>query len=152
MAENQTNHEPLDNALEAKLKARLRESALARSLGFEITEISRDACTVALEYREEITNGVRSRGTIHGGIVASLVDVAGAYALSTNFEGQMSFATVDMHINFLQRATSRIFAKARVIRKGRRINVIEADVYDVDNRLVAKAILNFILTKPMDFK
>ena len=144
--------EVLDQELEQKLKSRVQTNKLAQTLGFEIVEIRKDFCEITLDYREEITNGAASHGTIHGGIVASLVDVAGAYALATNFAGQMSFATVDLHINFLNRALTKICARAYVIRKGRRINVVEADVYDADNKPVAKAILNFILTKEMEFK
>ena len=103
-------------------------------------------------YREQITNGVRSKGTIHGGVVASLADTTCAFALATNFDGQMSFATVDLHVNFLARAQSKIFAHAHVIRKGSRINVCEVDIVDDKEKLVAKATLNFILTKPMETK
>jgi len=149
----ETNSYPdLPEELVQRLHARLEASIVNRLFKFSIESLKRDYCIMSLDYREEITNGVRSHGTIHGGIVASLADTSAAFALSTNFDGQMSFATVDLHINFVARAQSKVYAHARVIRKGSRINVIDVDVFDSSDKLVATAVLNFILTKPLEPK
>ena len=145
---NPSSYSELSPELAERLRTRLEKSVVNQLFKFNIETIRQDYCVMSLDYREEITNGVRSQGTIHGGIVASLADTASAFALSTNFDGQMSFATVDLHINFIARAQSKIYAHARVIRKGSRINVLDVDVFDASDKLVAKAVLNFILTKP----
>ncbi len=144
--------EAISEELEIRLKDRLAHSHISKLFSFQIESIKRDYCVLSLEYRDEITNGIKSKGTIHGGIVASLADTAAAFALSTNFDGQMSFATVDLHVNFLARAQSKIYAHARVIRKGSRVNVCDVDVRDDMEKLVAKASLNFILTKRAEVK
>lgn len=138
--------------VERDLRSRLSRHPANRLFGFELEIVKLDYCRMAAPYREEITNGPKSRGTVHGGVLAALADTAAAFALSTCFDGHMSFATVDLHITYLARAQSRLLAHARVIRKGSRINVCDVDITDEKDRLVAKAVVNFILTKPLEPK
>jgi uncharacterized protein (TIGR00369 family) len=142
--------EPIAEELKERLAERLHNSHVNKLFHFTIEDIGKKYCNLSLAYREAITNGQKSRGTIHGGIVAALIDTAAAFALSTLFDGQMSFATVDLHVNFLDRAQSKIYAHAHVIRAGSRLNVCDVDVVNDHGKLVAKATLNFILTKPME--
>jgi uncharacterized protein (TIGR00369 family) len=79
-------------------------------------------------------------------VLATLADTAVAFALSTNFDGKMGFATSDMTIHFLRRAKSDVFARARILKKGRRVNVGEVDVVDADQRPVARVLTTFLLT------
>lgn len=144
--------EPIPSELDQALRERLANHNTNGLFHFRIKTLKRDYCCLTLDYRDEITNGARSKGTIHGSIVASLVDTAGAFALATGFEGRMSFATVDLHINFLARAQTAIDAHALVIRRGNRINVCDVNVLDENKKLVAKAGVNFILTKPPETK
>ncbi len=142
--------EPIPAELKERLTARLAQSNVHKLLHLSIEEIRKKYCCLSMAYREEITNGQKSKGTIHGGIVAALIDTAAAFALSTLFDGQMSFATVDMHVTYLDRAQSKIAAHACVIRTGSRLNVCDVDVVDEEGKRVAKATVNFILTKPME--
>lgn len=144
--------EPISDELREQLSERLRHSNVSKLFGYAIEDIKKDYCNLSLDYSEAITNGQKSKGTIHGGVVAALVDTAAAFALSTGFDGQMSFATVDLHINFLHRAQSKVYAHAKVIRKGSRLNVCDVDVLDENGKHVAKASVNFILTKRMEGK
>ena len=79
-------------------------------------------------------------------MLATLADTAVAFALSTNFDGKMGFATSDMTIHFLRRAKSDVFARAHILKKGRRVNVGEVDVVDADQRPVARVLTTFLLT------
>lgn len=115
---------------------------------FEIDELRASYCAMRLPYQEKLTNGIRSKGTVHGGIVSTLADTAAAFALATCYDGHMSFATVDLHVTFMARAQSDIVAQATVVRTGSRIQVVEVDLVCAD-KLVAKAMVNFILTQPM---
>lgn len=147
-----TEFEPISKELKERLVERLKNSNINQLFHFAIEDIRKDYCNMSLAHREAITNGQKSKDTIHGGIVAALIDTAAAFALSTRFDGQMSFATVDMHVNFLHRAQTKVYAHAKVIRKGSRLNVCDVDVVDENGKHVAKASLNFILTKPTEEK
>jgi hypothetical protein len=58
----------------------------------------------------------------------------------------MGFATADLTIHYLRRARSEVFARARILKKGRRVNVGEVDIVDASGRAVARVLGTFILT------
>src|SRR5215813_1516061 len=117
-----------------RLRRRLASSPALAWLAASLEEIGPDVAVLKLPYREEITNG---SGTVHGGILAALADTAVAFALSTNFDGKMGFATADLTIHFLRRARSEVRAKARILKKGKRVNVGEVEIVDESGREVA---------------
>jgi uncharacterized protein (TIGR00369 family) len=126
-----------------RLSRRLQTSPALTLLRPTLEELAPDACVLRLAYRPELTNG---SGTIHGGVLATLADTAVAFALSTNFDGKMGFATADLTIHFLARARTDVLARARVLKKGRRINVGEVDITEPGGRPVARALATFVLT------
>jgi uncharacterized protein (TIGR00369 family) len=108
-----------------------------------LEELALDRAVLKLPYREEISNG---SGTVHGGILATLADTAVAFALSTNFDGKMGFATSDLTIHFLRRARGDVWARARIVKKGRRVNVGEVAIEDAQGQEVARVLTGFLLT------
>jgi len=126
-----------------RLRRRLASSPALAWLAASLEEIGPDVAVLKLPYREEITNG---SGTVHGGILAALADTAVAFALSTNFDGKMGFATADLNIHYLRRARGDVWARARILKKGRRANVGEVSMTGSDGREVARAITSFLLT------
>jgi uncharacterized protein (TIGR00369 family) len=126
-----------------RLRTRLASSPALQWLQPTLEELELDFCVLRLRYRPELTNG---SATIHGGVLATLADTAVAFALSTNFDGKMGFATADMTIHYLRRAKDDVLARARILKKGRRVNVGEVDIVDSANRPVARALTMFLLT------
>jgi uncharacterized protein (TIGR00369 family) len=126
-----------------RLRTRLASSPALQWLQPTLEELALDECVLRLPYRTELTNGSPA---IHGGVLATLADTAVAFALSTNFDGKMGFATADMTIHYLRRAKDDVLARARILKKGRRVNVGEVDIVDSANRPVARALTTFLLT------
>jgi uncharacterized protein (TIGR00369 family) len=126
-----------------RLRTRLASSPALQWLEPTLEELELDFCVLRLRYRPELTNGSPA---IHGGVLATLADTAVAFALSTNFDGKMGFATADMTIHYLRRAKDDVLARARILKKGRRVNVGEVDIVDSGNRPVARALTTFLLT------
>ena len=126
-----------------RLRTRLASSPALHWLKPTLEELALDVCVLKLRYRPELTNGSPA---IHGGGLATLADTAVAFALSTNFDGKMGFATADMTIHYLRRAKDDVLARARILKKGRRVNVGEVDIVDSGNRPVARALATFLLT------
>ena len=79
-------------------------------------------------------------------MLASLADSAVAFALATNFDGKMGFATTDLTIHFLRRARGEVRARARILKKGQRVNVGEVEIVGEDGREVARVLATFLLT------
>jgi uncharacterized protein (TIGR00369 family) len=94
---------------------------------------------VELEVSEDILG---PGGAVHGGIIASLVDRAGAYAVAR--DSQRVVATSNMALNYLALAdVGPLRAMASTLRVGRQLGVVEVKVVDAgrDDRLVASALV-----------
>ena len=126
-----------------RLRKRLADSPTMGWLRPSLEELALDSCVLRLPYREELTNG---SGTVHGGVLATLADSAVAFALATNFDGKMGFATADLTIHFLRRARTGVLARARILKKGKRVNVGEVQIVDDSGREVARVLATFVLT------
>ncbi len=129
--------------LAERLRKRLASSPALHWLEPELLELELDYCVLGMRYRTELTNG---SGAVHGGVLSTLADTAVAFALSTNFDGKMGFATADMTIHFLRRAKTDVRARARIIKKGKRVNVGDVEIVDADDRPVARLLTTFLLT------
>ena len=135
-----------DDSLTPDEEQRLREAfkrvPFAHFLKIELGEMRRGAATLHLEVRDELR---RNGGLVHGGVVASLVDTAAAFAMLTLLEADQASATVDLTIHYLRPLlTGRATAQARVLRAGRRIMVITVDVLDETKAVAATALTSFI--------
>jgi uncharacterized protein (TIGR00369 family) len=94
------------------------------------------------EARIELTADKRlhnAMGTVHGGILCDLADIAMGAALATvTVEGE-SFSTLQLQTSyFLPVVEGRLIAHARVVRRGRGTAHLECDLEDGEGRLVAR--------------
>jgi uncharacterized protein (TIGR00369 family) len=79
-------------------------------------------------------------GTLHGGILCDLADAAMGCALVSTLEEGMSFATVELKINFLKPVwAARLTAVGTVVKRGRTLSLCECRVTDEGGSLVAFA-------------
>ena len=75
-------------------------------------------------------------GQFHGGVIASLIDVAGDFALVILVGGGVP--TINLRVDYLRPAGGGdLTATASVRRAGRTIGVVDIDVTDTAGRLVA---------------
>ena len=134
----------------AKLTAaqtrRLRAAANAvpffRLLAIEVVEVTTGNATLSLEVRKELT---QNHGVVHGGAIASLIDSAMAFAIIPLLAPRERVTTVDLTISYLRPLTKgRATATARVVKSGRRLFVVTADVLDNDGKLAATALSTYI--------
>lgn len=95
------------------------------------------------EARIELTAGERlhnAMGTVHGGILCDLADIAMGAALATVTADGESFTTLQLQMSyFLPVVDGRLSAHARVVRRGRGTAHLECDLEDSESRLVARA-------------
>ena len=114
----------------------------AKLLGIKLEEISPGTATLSLRVRRELT---QNHGVVHGGAIASIVDTATAFAIISLLEPAEIVTTVDLAISFLRPVTQgRLTAIAKVIRAGRRLFVVSADVFDAQTKLIATALSTYI--------
>lgn len=89
-------------------------------------------------------------GSAHGGSIFSLVDTGMSGALRKHIVEPEFSATVESKINYLKavRVGSTLLCTSRVIQRTSRLAVIEAEVHNENNELVAKAMATFAIMKP----
>ena len=94
-----------------RLHDALRKVPFAQLLGLELGEIERGEATFHLAVREELK---QNKGLMHGGVTASLIDTAAAFAAVTLLEPGQSTTTIDLTIHYLRPLTAgRATAHAR---------------------------------------
>jgi uncharacterized protein (TIGR00369 family) len=114
----------------------------ARLLGIEVDSVDKGTATLGLTIRHEL---MQNNGVVHGGAVASLIDTATAFAILSHLTANEKITTVDLTISYLRSLTAgRVTATARVLRAGRRVIVVSADVLDNEGRLAATALSTYI--------
>ncbi|MFB6266364.1 MAG: PaaI family thioesterase [Halodesulfurarchaeum sp.] len=115
----------------AALQAFLDDHPFLSALSVELVAVEPGAVTMQIPYDRDYTNpaddGARP---MHGGVIATLVDTASAFALRAQSDrpGELSLATIDMTVSYLRPATGTIEADASVIRAGDSVGVTEVDV------------------------
>lgn len=114
----------------------------ARLLGIELDAVESGTATLGLTIRKELT---QNHGVVHGGVIASLIDTATAFAIISLLAPREKVTTVDLTISYVRPLTSgRATAIAKVARAGRRLFVVSAEVLDKDGKLAATALSTYI--------
>jgi len=84
---------------------------------------------------------VNSFGSVHGGVIMSLLDVALCTAARTLHPDAAGVMTIDMSTSFTAAGGgTHLLAEARVLKNGRSMIFVEGEARNADGELVAKAI------------
>jgi uncharacterized protein (TIGR00369 family) len=79
-------------------------------------------------------------GTLHGGILCDIADVAMGSAYAATLDEGESFTTLELKINFLRPVKAgRLAADASIVQRGRTVGMTECAITDDQGRLIAKA-------------
>lgn len=102
-----------------------------RWLDLQMTDAGEGRAVLELPYREELGNP--DTGSIHGGLLATLVDTASGMAIQTTFDefGRTGLTTTDMSVSYVRPARSNVRAEAEVVRVGGSMAVTEVEVSGV---------------------
>jgi uncharacterized protein (TIGR00369 family) len=111
---------------------------LAGLLGFTITALEPGCVVVAFDATEAHTNPM---GTLHGGVLCTLADTAMGIAHASILADGESYATVELKINFLRPVLrEKLRAVGRVVNAGRTLVLLECDITNQRDQLVARAL------------
>jgi uncharacterized protein (TIGR00369 family) len=110
---------------------------VASLLGFRLVAAGPGSATVELDAGVRHANPM---GTVHGGILCDIADAAMGIAYAAGLDEGETFTTLELKINFLKPVrTGRLTATGRVVKSGHTVGLVECDVLDADQRLVARA-------------
>jgi acyl-CoA thioesterase len=111
-------------------------------LGIEIESVAPGTATLSVAVREEL---MRNDRIVHGGVMASLIDSAFAFAIIPMLSDGERTVTVDMTIHYLRPLSSGVAkATARIVRAGRRVITVSAELFDQNEKLAATAVSTYL--------
>ena len=99
-----------------------------RTLGAVLESVESGTVTISCGLNEGLT---QQHGLFHGGVLASLVDVACGYAALSVMPEDREVLTVEFKVHFLKPAKEdRVIAVGQVVQAGRTLTVCEGSVFD----------------------
>ena len=100
--------------------------------------LGKGTATLSLPVEKHLTN---SLGTVHGGVIMSLLDVALCTAARTLHPESLGVITINLSTSFIGGGSgSKLIADARVMKDGKSMSFVEAEAKNADGSLVAKAV------------
>lgn len=120
-----------------QLHALLQSSPFHQLFDLSCVRLDREAgeLEILMRYTPAVERAAGTR-QYHGGAIASLIDIAGDYALWAVLGHGVP--TINVRIDFLRPASATdLRAVTRVRRAGRTVGVVDIDVLDDQSRLIA---------------
>ena len=136
------NSEKLTASQVERIHEALATVPFAKLLGIELEDVAPGTATLGFDIRDDLK---QNNGVVHGGAIASLIDTATAFAIISLLPPEEQATTADLTISYLRPLRNgRARATARVVRAGRRLIVVSAELVDDAGKLIATALTTYI--------
>tara|TARA_B100001250_G_C19566692_1_gene685825 strand:- start:156 stop:581 length:426 start_codon:yes stop_codon:yes gene_type:complete len=120
---------------------RINSVPITETLKMQILRLDKGECEAFIP-RDTMWDGIFQ--TFHGGILATIADSITCWAILTKIGSDRKVATTDFNIRFLRPCKTDVRCVAKVIKSGRTLSLAEAEIYDIDDKLVAVSQVNYI--------
>jgi uncharacterized protein (TIGR00369 family) len=135
------NEKVIDEEFVRRAAEMIKKIPYPSLLGFELVDLKFGEATLKLGMRDQLR---QPYGLLHGGATASLIDTAMAFACITCLADGEQSTTIDLTVHYLRPVREgEIFCTARVVRNGRRIMTVSAEVVDETGKLVATSLSTY---------
>ena len=115
-----------------------------RHFGFSLLKVGRGKAEVAMALKRSF---LQEEGIVHGGVLTTLADTTAVYTVFPFLKDSESMCSIEFKMNFLRPALiadGSLTAKAKVVRWGRSVALVEVDVFQA-RRLVAKGMFTYLV-------
>jgi uncharacterized protein (TIGR00369 family) len=126
--------------LEAIRDGRLPSPPVSRLLGFTLAAVESGHAIFECQPSEAHYNPI---GSVHGGVISTLLDSALSCAVHTTLPARAMYTTVELKVNFVRPVTVEtglLRAEGSVIHAGSRLATAEARLTDAAGKLYAHAV------------
>ncbi|MEZ5685050.1 MAG: PaaI family thioesterase [Paracoccaceae bacterium] len=114
--------------VEARIRASFAQQSMMQTIGGSIVSIAPGRVVLAAP----VGAGLRQQqGFAHAGLIFTLGDNAAGYAALSLMPPEAEVMTVELKINLLAPGQGRLEAEGRVLKPGRRLVVVAADVWSL---------------------
>ena len=111
-----------------------------------LVSLKPDEAVISIEMRDDLR---QPSGVLHGGVTATLIDTAMAFAVRTRLGQDEATATIDLSVHYLRpHITGTFICTAKIVRAGKRIFTVSADVVNEDGRHIATALSTYTRVEP----
>jgi uncharacterized protein (TIGR00369 family) len=118
------------------IEGRLEPAPVARLVGFRLTSFDGGVARLEMEAGAQHHNPM---GSVHGGILCDLADMAMGVAVAATLGEDETFTTLDLSARFLRTVRSaQLAVEGQVVQRGRTVVYAEAEVTDGDGRSIAR--------------
>ena len=119
----------------------LHSLPFSRLIGMTLVDLQPDMAAISIQMRDDLK---QPSGVLHGGVTATLIDTAMAFAVQTRLGPTEATATIDLTVHYLRPHTAGTFTcTARIVRAGKRIFTVSADVRNQNDIHIATAISTY---------
>lgn len=133
--------EPISEERKQRAARALNDLPFARLIGMRLVDIRPNEAVVEMDMREDLK---QPHGVLHGGVTATIIDTAMAFAVRTHLADHDFTATIDLTVHYLRPHTvGTITCTAKCVRAGKRIFTVTADVTNADGKLIATGLSTY---------
>ncbi|MCA8888885.1 MAG: PaaI family thioesterase [Parvularculaceae bacterium] len=112
-----------------RVRASFETQGFMKKLGVRLVSVGAGTCELAVDFDETMT---QQHGFFHAGVSATLGDNAAGYAAFSMMPENSTVMTTEFKINLFAPARGeRLVARARVIKPGRTLSIVQSDIYGV---------------------
>lgn len=113
----------------------------SKLIGMKLVDLRPDEAVLSIEMRDDLR---QPSGVLHGGVTATLIDTAMAFAVRTRLGMTEATATIDLTVHFLRPHMTGVFTcTAKIVRAGKRIFTVSAEVHNEEEKLIATGISTY---------
>ena len=134
--------------LKAMQSGELPPPPIAVLLGMWIAEVNEGRVVFAFEPAEYHLNPL---GTVHGGVMATLLDSALGCVVQSMLPAGTSYTTLELKVNYLRPITAKtgtVYCEGKIIYVGGRIATAEGRLTDAGGKLYAHGTTTCIILRP----
>lgn len=136
-----TNIQEISPEMRSLAEKALSSMPLSQMIGMRLVELRPDEATVAIDMHDDLK---QANGVLHGGVTATLIDTAMAFAVRTRLGIDEATTTIDLTVHYVRpHVSGTIACTARVVRAGKRIFTVSAEVHNDEGKLIATGLSTY---------
>jgi uncharacterized protein (TIGR00369 family) len=123
-------NQPRNPSFAEEIKQSFAKQTIMGLIGAELSRVEPGVVEITLPYRPDLA---QQHGYLHAGIVTTIADSACGYAAYSLMPPDSEVLSVEFKVNLLRPAKGEVFlALAEVVKSGRTLTVVRADVFGLD--------------------
>ncbi len=121
------------------VRASFDSQGLMATLGARLVSVEPGRVVIELPFSQSVS---QQHGLFHGGVIGAIADNSGGYAALSLMPAGSEVLTIEYKINFMKPARGQLVrATGQVVRAGKSVTVIRAEVACIDDGAVAECAL-----------